>query len=89
MIPNLNERETQMLDILMSDPTLSVSAMGKEAGVSTVTVRSALNSLAEKGVIVRTWGGASPAFHPEILARQRLHQDAKARIAKAAAARKG
>jgi DeoR family galactitol utilization operon repressor len=43
--------------------------------------------LAEKGVIVRTWGGATPAFHQDILERQRTRRDEKARIAKAAAER--
>ena len=70
----------------MEDQAASVTAMGKQIGVSAVTVRSTLNSLAEKGVIVRTWGGASPAFHPGILERQKTRHDAKVRIAKHAAA---
>ena len=69
----------------MEDQAVSVTAMGKQLGVSTVTVRSTLNTLAEKGVIVRTWGGASPAFHPGILDRQKTRHEAKVRIAKHAA----
>ncbi|MFW5784457.1 MAG: DeoR family transcriptional regulator, partial [Spirochaetota bacterium] len=62
-----------------------MSEMGARLGVSQVTVRNTLNALSEKGVVVRTWGGASPAFHPEILERQRTNQETKARIASAAA----
>lgn len=59
--------------------------MSERLGVSPVTIRSSLNGLAEKGVIVRTWGGATPAFHPDILERQRTRREQKSRIAKAAA----
>jgi len=59
--------------------------MGTRLAVSAVTVRSTLNALVDKGVIVRTWGGATPAFHPGILERQRAHSSVKSRIARAAA----
>lgn len=59
--------------------------MSEKLKVSPVTIRSSLNGLAEKGVIVRTWGGAAPAFHPDILERQRQRTEAKGRIAKRAA----
>ena len=85
MLQKLSARETQVLEILMDDQTTSVTAMGRRIGVSAVTVRSTLNSLAEKGVIVRTWGGASPAFHPGILERHRTRHESKLRIAKHAA----
>lgn len=54
--------------------------------MSRVTIRSDFNSLAEKGLILRTRGGAFPAFHPTILERQRSNVEAKQRIAEAAAA---
>ena len=85
MFQNLNERERQVLEVLMDDPGASVTEMGRRIEVSAVTIRSTLNSLAEKGVIVRTWGGASPAFHPGILERQRTRHEAKVRIARHAA----
>ena len=54
--------------------------------ISSVTVRSVLNSLADKGMIIRTWGGAVPAFHPAMAERQRAAVEDKHRIAQAAAA---
>lgn len=69
----------------MDEPGISGTEMGTRLGVSAVTVRSTLNTLADKGVIVRTWGGATPAFHTEILERQRTASSAKAAIARAAA----
>ena len=45
-----------------------------------------LNSLARKGVVVRTRGGAAPAFHPAIVERQNQRVEEKNRIAQAAAA---
>ena len=74
-----------MLDLLIDEQGISVTDMGNRLGVSAVTVRNTLNALADKGVIVRTWGGATPAFHTEILERQRAHNAVKARIARAAA----
>ena len=85
MFQQLNEREKQVLDLLIDEQGISVTQMGKRLGVSAVTVRSALSALADKGVIVRTWGGATPAFHPEILDRQRTRTAVKAKIARAAA----
>lgn len=81
----LSARERALLELLMDDQSLPVAAMAKRLGVSAVTVRSALNTLAEKGLILRTWGGASPAFHPAIVERQRTRTEAKARIAREAA----
>ncbi len=86
VIQNLTEREREILEILMDNRANSVAEISKMLDVSSVTIRNNLNSLADKGVVVRTWGGAAPAFHPEIMARQRLMTEAKARIARAAAA---
>ena len=69
----------------MDEHGISVTEMGTRLGVSAVTVRSTLNVLADKGIIVRTWGGATPAFHTEILERQRTRNAVKSRIARAAA----
>jgi len=85
MLDQLNEREKQVLDLLVEEQGISVSEIGTRVGVSAVTIRTTLNALAEKGVIVRTWGGATPAFHAEILERQRTRTAVKARIARAAA----
>lgn len=86
MFQGLSERERQVLDLLIDEEGISAPEIGRRLDVSAVTVRSTLASLSDKGVIVRTWGGASPAFHPAILDRQRRNHDAKLRIAAAAAA---
>ena len=85
MFQHLNERESQLLELLVDEQGISVNEMSSRLGVSAVTVRSTLSSLADKGVIVRTWGGATPAFHPEILDRQRTQMAVKTKIARAAA----
>lgn len=86
MFQSLSKREKQVLDLLVAEDGISVTELGKQLDVSAVTVRNVLNALGEKGVIVRTWGGATPAFHPEILERQRANQPTKNSIARAAAA---
>lgn len=82
---NLSDRETQLLDLLVEQSGISVSDLSEQLQVSAVTVRNTLNALAEKGVIVRTWGGAAPAFHPEIIERGKTNTEAKSRIARHAA----
>jgi DeoR family galactitol utilization operon repressor len=82
---NLTKREGEILRILSDDRSTSVGKISKHLSVSEVTVRNHLNSLAEKGFVVRTHGGAFPAFHETILERQKLMVDAKSRIARAAA----
>lgn len=85
MTIGLSQRERDLLDMLAEDANMTVAQMSKTLGVSTVTLRSDLSSLAGKGLIVRTHGGAFPAFRPNILERQKNMVEAKARIAKAAA----
>jgi len=82
---SLSEREKLILDRLSDDAGVSVSQLSKMLGVSAVTIRSDLSALAEKGFIVRTKGGAFPAFHPGILERQKQMVDEKSALAKAAA----
>jgi DeoR family galactitol utilization operon repressor len=83
----LSTREKEIIRILSEDGSAAVSGISEVLGVSAVTVRSDLKGLAEKGLIVRTRGGAFPAFHPAILERQKVMVDEKNRIAKAAADR--
>lgn len=84
MTGNLTEREQEIIDLLSEDSSMSVTDMSRRLDVSAVTVRSSLSSLAEKGLIVRTHGGAFPAFHQSILDRQKDKVKTKARIARAA-----
>jgi len=71
--------------MLAEDASRSVAEMSKVLGVSAVTLRSDLSGLVERGLIVRTHGGAFPAFRSNILERQKHMVEAKERIAKAAA----
>ncbi len=83
---NLSEREREIVSLLASDPSVSVSQLSQMLSVSAVTIRNDLNNLARKGIILRTRGGGSPAFHPEVVERQGLRTEEKGRIAQAAAA---
>ncbi len=85
MLGNLTEREKELLRILSEEGDRSLADISNELSVSTVTLRNDLNRLAERGFIIRTRGGGSPAFHPSILTRQGLRKEEKTRIAKAAA----
>jgi DeoR family transcriptional regulator, galactitol utilization operon repressor len=85
MSVSLSERERKILKVLSEDSSINVNDMSKVFDVSTVTIRNDLASLAEKGMILRTRGGAIPAFHPSIVDRQRHFTDEKGRIARAAA----
>lgn len=85
MTIGLSQRERKLLDMLAQDPGATVAALSKALGVSAVTVRNDLSSLADKGFVVRTHGGALPAFRPSIMERQRHRVEAKTRIVRAAA----
>ncbi len=78
-------REDEIMSLLNDNPGLSVSAMSRMAGVSTVTVRKVLDRLEAKGTILRSRGRAAPVSHPDIIARQSRHREEKNRIARAAA----
>ena len=82
MAANLTEREQEIISLLAEDSAISVAEISKRLEVSTVTVRTDFANLAEKGLIVRTHGGAFPAFHRSILERQRDNTKVKARIAR-------
>ena len=82
---NLTEREKKIVDILSEAGKVSVTGISERLNVSKVTIRSDFASLAEKGVIYKTHGGAVPAMHPDILERQRDMTDVKRAIAKEAA----
>ena len=79
------ERRKQMLDLIAQEGGISVSQISKRINVSAVTVRNDLETLAGEGLIVRTHGGAVPAFHPHILERQKANVDSKEEIARRAA----
>jgi DeoR family galactitol utilization operon repressor len=82
---NSNERKKKITELLADDKDMSVARISELLEVSLVTIRNDLNSLAEEGLIVRTHGGALPAFHKNIVDRQKSMVEEKNRIAKAAA----
>jgi len=84
VIARLSGRRKEVLRILFEDTGATVSEISDRLNVSTVTIRSDLDGLSESGYIIRTRGGAIPAFHPSILDRQKTMGQEKARIAKAA-----
>ncbi|MFA7566402.1 MAG: DeoR/GlpR family DNA-binding transcription regulator [Alkalispirochaeta sp.] len=85
MTPNVTEREKEILSVLADDPSVGVTGLAGVLGVSHVSVRSYLNTLEEKGYLVRTHGGAVATFHPRILERQHTQELPKRLIAKTAA----
>ncbi len=85
MIAQLTDRERRIIDILIEDSNKNITDISDELEVSKVTIRNDFNSLEEKGLIVRTRGGAFPAFHPDIVERQKKSVEEKKVIAKAAA----
>jgi DeoR family transcriptional regulator, galactitol utilization operon repressor len=80
----LTDRKKIILDLLTEDSRISVSDLAKRFGVTMVTARADLVSLEEEGFIVRTHGGAMPAFHPKIMERIRSGKEVKAAMARAA-----
>lgn len=85
MNENLSGRERLILDRLSQMGTISVNDLAAELRLSEVTIRSDLKELEEKGWLQRIRGGAAPAYHRDILERQRLHTEEKQVIARAAA----
>ena len=80
------ERKEVILETLAEDNSVGVSDLAKRLKISVVTARADLATLEEEGLVIRTHGGAMPAFHPQILVRMRRDKDQKVSIAKAAAA---
>jgi len=78
-------RRQEILDALMEEPELSVGQLSQRFGVSEVTIRSDLRSLATQGLVLRHHGGGLPTLHTNISDRQRTHMEEKTRIARAAA----
>jgi DeoR family transcriptional regulator of aga operon len=54
----INDRQNQILDILVEQQSVSVTELVALLNVSAVTIRTDLNQLADQGKLVRTHGGA-------------------------------
>ncbi len=83
------ERQARIAEVLRSRGACSVEDLARHLGVSGMTVRRDLQTMAEARKVIRTHGGAAPAervsFEFEFLNRVREHQAAKEAIAAAAA----
>ena len=86
----VNERQTQILDILSDKQSVAVAELAELLNVSAVTIRTDLNQLADQGRLVRTHGGAAlvgEKMRQELTfaTRQQLRGEQKARIGELAA----
>jgi DeoR/GlpR family transcriptional regulator of sugar metabolism len=86
----LEERRQEILSQVSRHGRVSVAELSRQFGVSEVTIRSDLQSLAGRNLVVRTHGGAVPAIrglHNLSLATRRQRQvQEKSRIGEAGAA---
>ena len=86
---SIAERHKHILDCLARDGYVRVAEMAKELDVTTVTIRKDLKYLEEKKLLYRTHGSASPVNpqtqEVEVREKEKIHIDAKRRIAMAAA----
>jgi DeoR/GlpR family transcriptional regulator of sugar metabolism len=87
--PSKDQRHRRILAALAADPTVRISALAAEFGVSTETVRRDIEELSRRGAVRRTYGGASVTHagqQPAVGQRERMAVAERARIAAAAAA---
>lgn len=81
-------RQKVILDILADNQLATVDELSAQLSVSEATVRRDLMSLESKGLINRTWGGATPvssvAFEPFVHERSKINQSEKQAIARTA-----
>ena len=81
------ERRQRILSGLRARPTVRISELAEEFGVTTETVRRDVDELSRKGLVDRTYGGATvPALgsEPAIDVRAAVHREERERIARRA-----
>jgi DeoR/GlpR family transcriptional regulator of sugar metabolism len=85
----LEERRQKILKWVEQQQRASVAELSHELGVSEVTIRTDLQALADRQLIIRTHGGAIPAtgksYDLTLSRRQQQQVQAKDRIGRAAA----
>lgn len=83
------ERRREILNILKRDGKVSVEDLVRQFKVSAVTLRADLGQLAEKGMLVRSYGGAMLPQEPHqefpLEVKKTIHHVEKVRIGRAAA----
>lgn len=87
--PAKAQRHRSILAALATDPTVRISSLAADFGVSAETVRRDIEELSRQGAVRRTYGGASvvqAGLQPELSSRERMAVAERARIGAAAAA---
>jgi DeoR/GlpR family transcriptional regulator of sugar metabolism len=87
--PAKAQRHRSILAALATDPTVRISSLAADFGVSSETVRRDIEELSRQGAVRRTYGGASvmqAGLQPELSSRERMAVAERARIGVAAAA---
>lgn len=79
---HLNHRQTEIVNMLQGGQRISVRELAARFAVSEMTIRRDLNALEAERLLVRTYGGATPADSP----RLHLESPAQAAIGRRAAA---
>ncbi|HEX7359663.1 MAG TPA: DeoR/GlpR family DNA-binding transcription regulator [Bryobacteraceae bacterium] len=83
------ERRREIVSILKSEGQVSVDALARRFKVSTVTLRTDLAQLAKKGMLVRSYGGATLPAGPRdefpLDIKSAIHHAEKVRIGQRAA----
>src|SRR5919202_2124740 len=82
-------RHQRIIAALAASPTVRISTLADEFGVSTETVRRDIDELTRRGLVDRTYGGASArhiGFQPAFGEREALAVEERTRIGRAAAA---
>ena len=80
-----NERHERILLELKARPTVRISELAEEFGVTTETVRRDVDEMSRKGLVDRTYGGAAVTplgSEPTFDIRERVYRDERTRIAK-------
>ncbi len=86
-----SRRHDQILRLVEANPSIRVTELATDLGVSSETVRRDLTELDETGRIKRTYGGAvrTTSFEPALAERLKLHIEAREEIARIAVAHLG
>lgn len=84
MTDKQTERQKKILEIISQVNRIEVAKLAEMIGVSKVTLRSDLERLEEKGIIIHDKGEVFPGSSDDINNRLTYHYDAKQKIAKAA-----
>jgi len=84
-----DERRREIVKLLKSDGRVSVGDLVRRFGVSAVTLRADLEQLSQKGILVRSYGGAMLPQEPHedfpLNIKKTIYHAEKTRIGKAAA----